>query len=88
MGMKYDPYDFSGGAQATDHGPRPAERLKPTEYSARFLEELRSMHMLFEAPPQWDGKRDALSSQLTWVLYPNGELERLGFNKAGENGAG
>jgi hypothetical protein len=84
--MKHDPYDFSGGgARTSDHESRPVERLRPGQYSAQFLEELRSMHTLFEAPPQWDGNRDTLSSELTWVLYPNGELERLGYNETVQN---
>jgi hypothetical protein len=80
-GMKHDPFDFSGGgAQATGHAPSPVPRLKPGEYGAEFLENLKTRDVLFEAPPQWDGNRAALPPTTEWVLHTNGELERIGFS--------
>jgi hypothetical protein len=76
--MKHDPFNFSGGsAQTTDHGARPVPRLRPGEYSTDFLDDLRKMHTLFEAPPQWDGNLAALPPSAEWVLHVNGDLERV-----------
>jgi hypothetical protein len=76
--MKHDPFDFSGGsARASDHGARPVPRLRPGEYSAQFLNDLKTAGTLFEASPQWDRTRAALPSWAEWVLHANGELERI-----------
>ena len=82
-GMKHDPFDFSGSrASAANHGARVVPRLRPGEYTAEFLSDLRAgqIRRLFEAPAQWDGNRATLPPQIEWVLYANGELERIRFS--------
>lgn len=79
--MAHDPFDFSGGGPATGrHGPRPAERLRPGEYSPDFLHDLRAMRSVSQVPPAWDRNLAALPPGVTWVLHQNGELERVRFS--------
>jgi hypothetical protein len=82
--MKHDPFDFSGtgGDPATDHKVGRAERLRPGEYTPEFLRDLQEMQSVYVAPAQWDGNVSAVPPSATWVLHPNGELQRIRFSSA------
>ena len=63
-----------------DHGPLRADRLPPSRYSAKFLQDLRAQNQVVAVPEDWDGDSASLPRNAVWVIYPNGDLERVGFD--------
>jgi len=63
-----------------DHGPRPATRIKPGNYSPKFLNDLKVQNKVMPVEEGWNRSLAALPPQVDWVIYPNGDLERVGFS--------
>jgi len=61
------------------HGPRPAKRIPPGEYSADFLDRLKAQGKVQSVAPDWNHDTRSLPPEISWVLHPNGDLERIGF---------
>jgi hypothetical protein len=60
------------------HGPRAAKRIPPGEYTPDFLERLKAQGKVFSVAPDWNHDTKTLPPEISWVLYPNGDLERVG----------
>ena len=63
-----------------DHGPLLADRIPSSSYTAKFLRDLREQNQVVAVPEDWDGKSSNLPSGAVWVIYPNGDLQRVGFD--------
>ena len=63
-----------------EHGPLRADRIPPGSYSAKFLDDLKLQKKVVPVGENWDPSRDNLPSQVNWVIHPNGDLERVGFD--------
>lgn len=65
-------------AAETDHAARPAERTPATQYTDRFLSDLRARHQVLEVEEGWTfDEQHALPPGIRWVRYPNGDLMRV-----------
>jgi hypothetical protein len=71
------------GAPAPDpdeHGPLRAERIPSKNYTAKFLNDLKIQNKVLTVEENWDPSRSNLPARVNWVIYPNGDLERVGFD--------
>ena len=59
------------------HAPRPVKRVPPSKYTADFLERLKTQGKVQSVAPDWTRDKQPHDSNVTWVLHPNGDLERL-----------
>ena len=72
---------FEGSAGPNEHGPRPAARIKSGSYTPKFLNDLKTRNNVLPVEEGWDSSRAAsLPRPVDWVIYPNGDLERVGFS--------
>jgi hypothetical protein len=63
-----------------EHGPLRAERIRPGNYTAKFLNDLKVQNKVAPVEENWDPNHSSLPPQVNWVIYPNGDLERIGFD--------
>jgi len=63
-----------------EHGPRPAERIPQGRYDQTFLRGLQANGQVRAVGPDWNGDVTELPPDVNWILHPNGDLERVGFN--------
>jgi len=63
-----------------EHGPKPAPRTPRSEYTENFLRGLQGRGEVRQVSDDWDGKSSNFPPNVTWVIYPNGDLQRLGYN--------
>ncbi len=63
-----------------EHGPLRAERIRPGDYTAKFLKDLKVQNQVMPVEENWDSSRSSLPPRVSWVIYPNGDLERIGFD--------
>ncbi|HEV7878630.1 hypothetical protein [Bradyrhizobium sp.] len=63
-----------------EHGPLRAERIPPGNYTAKFLNDLKVQNQVAPVDENWDPSRSSLPPRVNWVIYPNGDLERVGFD--------
>jgi hypothetical protein len=61
-----------------EHGPLRADRIRSGDYTAKFLSDLKDQVMPVEE--NWNSSRSSLPPRISWVIYPNGDLERIGFD--------
>lgn len=59
------------------HGPRQVQRQPPGSYSSEFLGQLKAQRKVHPVPEGWDHNPDSLPPGAAWVIYPNGDLERV-----------
>jgi hypothetical protein len=62
-----------------EHGPEPARRTPRSEYTEEDLHRLQVAGKVYPVSEDWDRNR-SLPPQVNWVIYPNGDLERIDFN--------
>ena len=67
-------------AATGDHGPIRADRVPRGSYEAGFLAGLKARGEVKAVEAGWSGDSAGFPPQVTWVLHPNGDLERIGFN--------
>jgi hypothetical protein len=67
-------------SDSDEHGPRPAERIPPGQYAPDFLRGLQVRNEVHAVREDWDGDPSRLPRGVNWVIYPNGDLERVGFD--------
>jgi hypothetical protein len=67
-------------AQEFEHGPRLAQRIPRSEYTQQFLIGLQARGEVRAVSDGWDEKSANFPPAITWVIYPNGDLQRIGFN--------
>jgi hypothetical protein len=65
--------------ESFEHGPRPPERTPAHQVHPDFLRALEQRKELAAVPENWDHDHAKLPPGVTWVRYPNGDLERIGF---------
>jgi hypothetical protein len=65
---------------AEEHGPLRAERIPRGQYDKAFLDGLQVNGQVHVVGPDWKGDVGQLPPEVTWILHPNGDLERVGFN--------
>jgi hypothetical protein len=61
-----------------EHGPAPVPRISPDQQEPGFLRSLQVRGEVASVPEDWDGSMDNLPASITWVVYPNGDLQRVG----------
>jgi len=67
----------SGGYE---RGPRPAQRTPRSEYTENFLRNLQHNDQVRPVSDDWEREKSNFPPHVNWVIYPNGDLERIGFN--------
>lgn len=77
--MAKTPDQMTSDTSAYDHDPLRAERVPARDVAPEFLEGLKARGELVAVPEGWDPGKVDLPSHVTWVVYPNGDLERVGF---------
>lgn len=55
-------------------------RLAPADYGAGFLEALEARGEVVRVDEGWTPKPGELPPDVHWVLYPNGDLQRVRFS--------
>jgi hypothetical protein len=60
--------------------PRRAKRVPQTEYTNSFLRGLQATGRVRSVGDNWDGDASKFPPGVNWVIYPNGDLERIGFD--------
>ena len=65
-------------AEPDDHGPLRTTRISAGDYAPDFLRGLELRNEVIPVGEAWNGSR-SFPPHVTWVLYPNGDLERIGF---------
>ena len=80
--MTKTPSGSSGvpSSSADEHGPVRAERISPSDYSEKFLRDLQVRKQVLAVGQDWNGDSSGLPRGVNWVIYPNGDLERVGFD--------
>ena len=73
------PEKLEDAVAAEGHGPRPTERIPRSEYTAEFLN---GLEVRGEVVPAGEQSRygAGLPAHVNWVIHPNGDLERIGFD--------
>jgi hypothetical protein len=67
-------------ARQFEHGPRPAQRIPRSGYTQEFLSGLQARGEVRAVGDDWDENNANFPPGVTWVIYPNGDLQRIGFN--------
>lgn len=62
---------------AFHHPPRAVARQTRASYSAEFLLALQARNEVEAVPEGWDHDSKMLRPTTQWVIYPNGDLERV-----------
>ena len=65
---------------AAEHGPLRAERIPRDKYAPKFLSDLKARNQVAEVEENWDAGGASPPRNVDWVVYPNGDLERVGFS--------
>ena len=78
--MSKGPSDHFGTRQPDSdaHGPLDPERISPSNYAPDFLQRLQKQNKVVPVREDWD--RSKMPPGITWVIYPNGDLERVGYD--------
>jgi hypothetical protein len=63
-----------------EHGPEPARRTPRSEYTEDFLRRLQVTGKVRPVSEDWDRNSLNLPPHFNWVIYPNDDLERIGFD--------
>jgi hypothetical protein len=59
------------------HDALPDVRIPPIEQEPGFLEDLRLRGAVMPVDEGWTGNEKGLPREVTWVVYPNGDLRRI-----------
>ena len=62
---------------ADDHGPLRPKRIPPSEYTSKFLTDLQVQKQVLPVREGWEAEGGSLPPGVKWVIYPNGDLQRL-----------
>jgi len=65
------------GPDAHAHGPLANSRVPRGEYTTEFLYGLQQRNQVVSVPETWDHDTSKLPIGARWVMYPNGDLERV-----------
>lgn len=63
-----------------EHGPLPTARVPQGQYEKTFLQSLQATGRVRAVGPDWRGDATQFPPHVNWVLHPNGDLERIGFD--------
>lgn len=55
------------------------ERVPASEYTPKFLSDLHARKQVLSVPENWTTDK-ALPPGIHWVIYPNGDLQRVGMD--------
>ena len=55
-------------------------RIPASEYKPKFLDDLRARKQVMKVEEGWSGDATKLPPGVHWVLYPNGDLQRVDMN--------
>lgn len=67
------------GADEYAHAPRAAERVPRSAYSTSFLRGLEAREEILKVEEGWQERDVLIPDSVEWVMYPNGDLQRLKF---------
>jgi hypothetical protein len=56
-----------------------ATRIRSGDYTPDFLHGLLVRNEIVTVSEDWNGDSTGFPPHVTWVRYPNGDLERIGF---------
>ena len=62
------------------HGPIETARMSPADYEPAFLQDLKARNEVLQVDANWRADKAILPPHISWVLHPNGDLERVGFS--------
>ena len=79
---KIPPGNATSSTDPYAHGPieTAASRIPPSDYTTAFLSGLKGRNEVLQVDENWRADSAKLPAHITWVLHPNGDLERVGFN--------
>jgi hypothetical protein len=63
-----------------EHGPLPTKRIPQSQYDKAFLQALEANGQVRAVSSDWNGDVTHFPPHVNWVIHPNGDLERIGFN--------
>jgi hypothetical protein len=63
-----------------EHGPLPARRIPSAEVEETYLRTLEANDQVVRVTDEWQGDRSGFPPHVSHVLYPNGDLERIGMS--------
>jgi hypothetical protein len=72
--------DFPPIPDEYKHGPLPAVRIPKGEYTEQFLRDLEARGEVRPVSDDWNEESSNFPPTVTWVIYPNGDLQRIGYN--------
>jgi hypothetical protein len=55
-------------------------RIPASEYKPKFLDDLRARKQVTKVDEGWGGDATTLPPGVNWVIYPNGDLQRIDMN--------
>lgn len=62
-----------------EHGSIEPKPIPASEYSTKFLSDLKARGQVRAVDEGWRADQERLPPDIHWVLYPNGDLLRIGF---------
>lgn len=72
------PETLDGSApEPDDHGPLQVSRISSGDYAPDFLHGLQVRNEVVPVSDDWNGDDTGFPPDVTWVLYPNGDLEHF-----------
>ena len=63
-----------------EHGPLASSRIPKKDYDPMFLQNLQANGQVRSVGANWVGDVAKLPPNVNWILHPNGDLERVGFD--------
>ena len=74
------PRDSDPNFTEESHGWRRSPRIRASDYTAKFLSDLQTRQQVFAVDESWTEEKGPLPPGINWVLYPNGDLQRVGVD--------
>jgi hypothetical protein len=78
--MDRSPENQPDSPASEEHGPLPTSRVPKTQYDPAFLQGLQANGQVRSVDANWSGNVAQLPPHVSWILHPNGDLERIGFD--------
>lgn len=63
------------------HGPRPTARIKASSFAPDMLAEMLEQGRIMSVPSDWVPEGASMPAQTNYVMYPNGDLQRVAFTE-------
>jgi hypothetical protein len=80
MSARFSKMPNQDGSSGYEHGPKPAQRISRGDYTEDFLRGLQIRGEVTQVNDDWNEESSSFPPSVTWVMYPNGDLQRIGYN--------